>query len=445
LNRLHDQSVAQLSAGQYEASLATLAELQKRTSQFTDLDELREQANEGIRRQQLKASLDESYQQAQAHLKRYDFQGALAIWQSIQSRREDLDYPDPQDVEGQARRGLANGLYNQAVAALAEGDPPQALACWQQVQQIEPNYPDSQRVVQRAQDMSDKIAAEERERLTREAAERERLAREARVEAEERARRNKQLRLGLLIAGGIIVLIVSGLLLANLINSTAPATTPVPSAAPTSTATPTRTPTSTPSPAATPTAEAIGNDVIAQAIQPSTIYQSPSTNSRELRYVQVGEPVTVTGRAESGSWLYVQSAGGEAEGYVASDRFQWSGDVTALPVETKPGFGPGVVGSVPPPEPATPSEGLTLDLWSLPGTGKCLADGQWSISIFMSGHGAYRIYNYFWNDQPVGGPTSDRITFEITATGNRVQGVGRVTSGNLQTQQALIVRPPLCP
>jgi serine/threonine protein kinase len=467
LNRLHDQIVLQLSTGQYQASLATLAELQKRTDQFTDLDDLRAQADEGIRKQQLRTSLDESYQQAQACLKRYDYQGALVLWQSIQDRREDLDYADPQDVAGQARRGLANSLYNAAVAALAEGDVQQALASWQKVQEVEPDYPDNQRIVQRAKALNDKIAADqlrERDRVVREAAERDRLAREA---AEQRTQRNKRLIIAAGIIGGIILLLLLGWLLVNALNNAASAPTPTPSAThaathtataptaapsltPTAATEPTMTPTFTPEPPAPPTLAPTPDTAIqpniALAGQPSTIYSSPSVNSRELAFVQVGAPVTVTGRSDSGSWLYVQAAGG-IEGYVAADRFQYTGDVNTLPIVNNTGSGGGTGTVKPSATPTIPKnlEGLTLDLWTLPETAQCLPEGKWSVSIFMSGHGGYGVYTYFWNGQQMGGPTSERITFDLTATGNRVEGIGSVTSGGLQTQRTLIVRPPSCP
>jgi hypothetical protein len=212
---------------------------------------------------------------------------------------------------------------------------------------------------------------------------------------------------------------------------------------------PVSTPTALQPPAITPTS--ISGNNIAIALQPSTIYVLPSVNSTEIGLVKVGDQVIILGRSTSGNWYYIRNDTGTAEGYVARDRFQWTGDFSALAVVTQTGWGPGTTPVVNPTLMRTPistisaSENLTLDLWSMPSTGKCLPNGTWKITVFMSGHGASGIYTYFWNGEQKSGPISDSITFDIIGNSNRILGTGRVISAKLVIEKALIINRLSCP
>jgi hypothetical protein len=64
--------------------------------------------------------------------------------------------------------------------------------------------------------------------------------------------------------------------------------------------------------------------------QAAAIFVSPDLNAAVLGGVEVGEVVTVVGRAASGSWLYVRDDTG-TEGFVWQPYFEWVGDFEALP------------------------------------------------------------------------------------------------------------------
>jgi serine/threonine protein kinase len=453
LKRLREKALQLIQAGQFVEAVTVLDELKPRNIDLNDIPDLYAQAEAGITAQSLQAKLDGLYQQAVGQLRRHGYQAALDTWNSIQQQKEALDVPDPQDVENRAREGLANNFYNQALAALAQGDLPLVMKCWQQVLEVSPDFPDTQQVVQQAQVLQQKLAEEQRRKV-----EEERLQREK--EIGDREKRRKLMRLILIFGSGLtamilLVVVVRGFLspvplsgtpTVTLTQSVLPTTTPLPvptTAVPPST--PTQPPADTPTPA-TPTPPGVGS--VAAALQPSTIYALPSINSAELAYVQPGEQVTVSGRSDNAGWFYVRNNNG-AEGYVAKDRFQWTGNPDQLPVVASPGTGgaisPGSTPAIPrPPNPTAPKEGLTLDLWSLPWTGRCRKDGTWTMSIFMSGHGASGIYTYYWNNERKGGPMSTDFTFIITGTSSQ-QGVGRVVSSDgRQLEQSLRVSRPAC-
>jgi len=70
--------------------------------------------------------------------------------------------------------------------------------------------------------------------------------------------------------------------------------------------------------------------------QVATIFVSPDPNAAVLGGVEVGEAVTVVGRAASGSWLYVRDDTG-TEGFVWQPYFEWAGDFEALPTREPDG------------------------------------------------------------------------------------------------------------
>jgi len=153
LDSLHGRVEHSLREEKFEDSLTSLAELRSLSPDYPGLDELEEQVQEGIRIRDLRAELDHLYQQAEGHLDRRSYAEAFKLWQEIQRRKGDLDYPDTRNVERRTRDGLCMSLYSQAQGALAQGEPQQALKLWHQVQQVDPSHPDDQQVEQQARTM----------------------------------------------------------------------------------------------------------------------------------------------------------------------------------------------------------------------------------------------------------------------------------------------------
>jgi hypothetical protein len=467
LSRLHERANRLLQGKKFEESLAALAELRERSSDYPDVGELEAQAQEGIRVRGLRVKLDGLYSQAVQQLKQRAYAEALELWQAIQHQKGDLGYADPRDVEVRARDGHCMNLYNQALGALAQKDPRQALDLWRQVREVDPNYPDGQRVEDRAQ------ALIEREKKTRWWA----------------------IRLG----GGGIALILLAILIAVVTNrcngpwvsflatptwtpspTATPTLTPTPTATPTRTPspTPTATPTSTPSPTLTPTRMPSPTATVAltvtltptptptptatptpmptptatptptptpmgtvlglaTAIQGASIYAAPASNSQVLGGISAGEQVPVLGRSAVGQWFYVRDDRG-VEGFVYAPRFDWPGDYKSLPV-VPPG--------TPKPSTYTPPSGppyppLKMDLWDI--SGRC-SGSTWYKSVYIQGHGGNGIYTYYWNGEKVAGPISEGYTFEVHSTGGAMIGTGKVVSGDGQeVERELYIRAPDC-
>jgi len=437
LNRLHERANRLLEGKKFEESRAALAELRERSSDYPDVDELEAQAQEGIRVRDLRVKLDRLYGQAVEQLNRRAYAEALELWQAIQQQKGNLDYADPRDVEVRARDGHCMNLYNQALGALAQKDPRQALDLWRQVREVDPNYPDGQRVEERAQ------ALIERGKKTRWWA----------------------IRLG----GGGIALILLVILIAVITNrcngpwvpflatptwTPSPTATPTrtpsptPTATPTLTPSPTPTPTWTPSPTATvaltgtltptPTLTPTGTvPALATANIGSSIYAAPASNSQVLGGISAGEQVPVLGRSAVGEWFYVRDDQG-VEGFVYAPRFDWPGDYESLPVV--PSGIPKPSTYTPPPGPPYPA--LEMDLWDI--SGRC-SGSTWYKSIYIQGHGGNGIYTYYWNGEKVAGPTSESYSFEVHSTGGAIIRTGKVVSGDGQeVERNLYVRKPDC-
>ncbi|RLC75698.1 MAG: hypothetical protein DRJ03_29860, partial [Chloroflexi bacterium] len=153
LNLLYRQATGLLEKREFKDGLVALAALKQRSPDYPEVEELEAQAREGIRIQDLRAKLDELYQQAVEYLNQREYAKALELWQKIQQQQEDLEYPDQWNVEERAKEGLCMRLYNQALAALTKEDFDQALELWQQVRAADPAYPDSQQIEQQARVM----------------------------------------------------------------------------------------------------------------------------------------------------------------------------------------------------------------------------------------------------------------------------------------------------
>ncbi len=146
-DRLHQEGIRQLEQNKFEACLETLTDLKQRSSEYADLEDLENQAKEGIRKRGLQKTLDTLYAETKTKLSQKAHLEALQIWAQLQQEKETLDYDDPIDVVGRAK----DGLYMESVDALAEGDASQALKLWQQLQEFDPQYNDYKNVEERAQ------------------------------------------------------------------------------------------------------------------------------------------------------------------------------------------------------------------------------------------------------------------------------------------------------
>jgi len=153
LNRLHGRVESLLIEGRFEDGLAALAELRSLSPDYPGLGELEKQAREGIRIRDLRAELDDLHRQAEGYLDQHSYAEAFKLWQEIQKRKGDLDYPDTRNIERRTRDSLCISLYGQALVALDQGEPQQALKLWDQVHEVDSSYPDNQRVEQRARAM----------------------------------------------------------------------------------------------------------------------------------------------------------------------------------------------------------------------------------------------------------------------------------------------------
>jgi hypothetical protein len=434
LNRMGERAKRLVGEGEFKKSLTILAELRELSPDYPGLEELQAQAQEGIRIKDLRAELDGLYRRAVEHLNQRDYQTAFELWQEIQRRRGDLDYPDPRDVEIRTRDGLCTDIYNQALVALGQEDPNQALDSWRQVREVDPHYPDNQQVEERAKAMN--------------------------------KRREKTRWWALRLGGGAIGLLLLGVLVAviargcggavvpptatptwtpsptaTIITATA---TPSPSSTPTITPTPTRTPsptttttptpTQTPSPTPTPTRI---SDPPATALLGSSIFVAPDASSLELGTVRAGEQVPVLARSAHGQWFYIQNDQ-RVEGFVYAPRFEWTGDFEALPI----------VASDYAPAPATPTGGppyasLEMDLWDV-GAGWC-SGGMWYKRVYIEGQGGNRVYTYYWNGEVLASSTSEGYTFEVHSVGAAIIGTGKVVSGDGQTvERKLFIRVADC-
>ena len=161
----------------------------------------------------------------------------------------------------------------------------------------------------------------------------------------------------------------------------------------------------------------------------------------ELAVIAVGERVQVQGRSASGSWFYVSDAQ-SVKGFAYADRFEWSGDIDALPVKA-----PSVTTM---PVTRTPTPGgtyitLSIDLWQLAGTERCDV-GRWYQSVWIQGQGGDGVYTYYWNDEQIAGPlTNQGYTFEVRNASGALIGTGRIISGDGQVIEASLYIPePAC-
>ncbi|MCB8967818.1 MAG: protein kinase [Ardenticatenaceae bacterium] len=198
-----------------------------------------------------------------------------------------------------------------------------------------------------------------------------------------------------------------------------PTATPTATQTATKTATPTAVPTSIPT--ATPT---ISASLTATALEDSSIFALPDSNSAQVARVTAGTVVEVIGRARQGEWLYIYD-GKESLGYVYAPRFDFTGDFDSLPITTDTAVSNTCTSAN-----CTP---LQIDLYPIPGS-TCNGDTV-TRTIFINGHGGNGLYTYYWDGRRLAGPLNQTsYSFTVSANGNTtVIGTGKVVSGDGQT------------
>jgi outer membrane protein assembly factor BamD (BamD/ComL family)/uncharacterized protein YraI len=323
LDKLYRHGQRMVEQENFAEALTAVTLLRDRQPDYPGLEEITTNAQTGLDQQQLRAELDHLYAQARQQLNEKKYVGVLQTWANIQSRKISLDYQDTRAVTQQAKQGI----YADALAALASGNAEEALELWRELHTFDENYADYQHVEEQAMQ---KIA-----------------------------RRTRNRRLAVQVAGGIILLILllwggracyQSVIAPVIAPTNTPTLTPSPTntstrtptatatATHTSTATQTATPTSTPTrtPTATPTNTPTDTPTItptpivsATANQAASILDDTEATAPELAQVRAGESVTVLGMTANGNWLRVRNTDG-VEGWVAENRFNWSG--TGVPV-----------------------------------------------------------------------------------------------------------------
>jgi serine/threonine protein kinase/cell division septation protein DedD len=430
IEQLVERANRTLVAGNFSESLTAVKSLRDREIAHPDLDNLETQARSGLDTLALQARLNKLYEEALAHLDNREYQSALAKWEAIEQRRNDLAFPDKLAVVKRATEGICANLYGQAIAALTKRNPEQALAFWAQIAATDSNFPDSQSVVSSAQTM---------------------------IQQQER----KGWRTPLLVFGGLagvlfiafwllnvfdngnrdeVITAVSPTTISAIVTSTTTATssptktaTPPPTA--TQTATQTAVPSSTPSPSLTFTPSATPlPDSMAIVIQNAAIFAQADASAAEINVVMADEMVRILGRSDNDNWFYIQDADGNL-GFVFAALLNWDGSLIDLPIRT------GGTGSTPTPT-ATLSGTLSLDIYQLDGTEKCNGSA-WTQQIYLRAQGVSGTFEYYWEGELVGTAVNDNITFEVSSGGGPIVGTGSVTvNGNTASRELFIPAPP---
>ncbi len=448
-NRLYGRAVKQFQANKLADSANTLQELRRHAPDYPGLEQLETQINQGMALQATQNRLKSLYEEAVKFLDGHQYQQALDKWETIQREPGSFEFPDDWQVEKRAKQGVASNLYTEGLAALSQGDTNRVLSLWQQVREYDPEFPDRQNLI-------GQVATRREERRKRWAllwrlggGALAVLALAAFFAFRGGGSSDETLYLMLTrTAAAVAVLPTETPQPTETLKPTAtavpPTATDTPTSQPTATAAPTNTPTAVPT--NTPTTEpspAATLDARALVLEPSSIFTGPDAGSAKVAILHVDDRVDVIGRSSNSNWLYVRTGDGD-QGFVFSERVQWEGDIAALPV--KFGAAPPATATSPP---ITGSGGpLTFNLWGLSDTIRCEAPGSaaWFQTVFMEGEGGSGIYTYFWEGEPVGGPTSDSITVELHSFSAAIIGTGMVTASDGQSTTAGLFLPnPDCP
>ncbi|MFO7684217.1 MAG: protein kinase [Chloroflexota bacterium] len=486
--QLYEQSVDYFQTGQFVEALVVVNSLRELAPRYPNLGHLDTQIRQAVQSNSIQTQLDSLYEEAVTLLDNRQYQEGLQKWEAIENMRGKLPYRDRMQVERRAKEGICAVLYNDAFMEVSRQNPHQAVAHWKEIKAIDPDFPDEDGVLELAQ----KLINTEKEIKRRD----KRLIAIA-------------LAVGVLLVLSQVLWIVVGRssrVEASAIaaqetetrqaaaTSTQPATnTPVPSATavptrtgqpdnsrsdlfifpletgtpPTPTASPaatqtprptattaaaTATATSAPatetaaeSPTATPSADAPAGTPtptnIGLVVENASLFDIPDLSGQELAVVVVDDPVVILGRSQDSKWLFVGD--GSVAGFMFRDRVQWDGELGRLPIFTHSDARGG--GAQATPAPSDVITELTFDLWPLPETAVCTATG-WEMMLYFQGQGGNGVYQYYWNAEPIAGPTNSSAVYKLVSPGGAVSGFGRVESGgNLWQQKNLFVAEPKCP
>ncbi len=203
-----------------------------------------------------------------------------------------------------------------------------------------------------------------------------------------------------------------------------------------------------PSPTPTPSDTAVSTNtpgaITAVSDLAATLYAGPSTSFAEITFVEANTLVTVLGRSENESWLFIRTSSA-VKGWVAVSRMRYSGNISDLSIETETVIVTPITSNGGNDNGDSALEGLTFDFWDLPGQFTC-SSSSWVQSLFMEGHGGNGRYTYYINDGKVAGPTSSSFSYELSGSGSAtVHITGRVDSGDGQSREfILFVSAPSC-
>ena len=168
----------------------------------------------------------------------------------------------------------------------------------------------------------------------------------------------------------------------------------------------------------------------------AAIFALPNAESSEVGVIMAGEMVTVLGRAENNSWIYVEDEAGST-GFVFADMLTWPGDVSQLPIHTaSSSVGVTAVPIV--------NGNLSLDIYQLEGTEDCGPGSAWSQEVYMRAQGVSGTFEYYWQDELVGTAVNDNITFTVTSGGGPVIGTGRVVVNGAEVSKQIFIPAPSC-
>ncbi|MCZ7546654.1 MAG: hypothetical protein M5R40_25420 [Anaerolineae bacterium] len=175
----------------------------------------------------------------------------------------------------------------------------------------------------------------------------------------------------------------------------------------------------------------------ASVTRSTRLYDFPDRNP--IAFLGPGVPVAIEGQTDEINgrhWFLVALEDGR-RGYVLQQYLEWDGGLEAVPVvsPTPVDAGPALtVTATLDANPTLAAPGDTLDAVCRPGplqlnvytgTGRCTEGGGWSYYVRMVAQGGTCVYNYAWQDQPVGVGVSGSFVMEMRGGGPRpAQGHG---------------------
>ncbi len=440
IDKLFERTTRLYQNGKYPESLEALEALRQRSPDETEIEQLDRQIRLGMGNQTLITKLDSQYKEAAALLEARTYDQALAKWGIIQRQSGDVLFEDTLDVERRAIEGICVSLYSQALTAVTKNEPEQALQLWRKLAAYDPSFKDVEQVKATAESM---------------------LA----------ARRKKVVMTRVTVAlMGIILVVVIFLSVSNLnsnsegvagveptsvdlmiveptsVEATAVSTSSLAAIADDPTATLTAVPTNTPAPTETITPTVLiptntPEQITAVAQQPATLFETPNSTAVGITFISLDESVTILGRTDNQSWLFIRTDENE-EGYVAASRFDFSIAIVDLPIiSSSP-----VSGNLSTPTASGNFAAITADIYPLDdASARCESD-NWYVKIFVEGRGGNGVYSYYWDDVIQVENVSDGFSFEIMGFADKTIGTVRIVSGDGQNlfHELFVPRPEKC-